>query len=173
MRNSHTSILFQQSALLVLVCAQLSTPTPSTINDQVLDHLRVPDTAATLDTAGEMSCRFAWMLSKMFWRSGCRFYILRQGVAGTVNVFAERVPNRAKLGTQPIMGTKIMSLPALLNAQLPSFQHSNVFIHTVGSLIYLKSCKSATRLTTTLLHQENVILFVAFLAILPCEKAKS
>ena len=35
------------------------------VTDQILDHLRVPDTA-TLDTAGEMSCHFAWMLSKMF-----------------------------------------------------------------------------------------------------------
>ena len=51
----------------------------------------------------------------------------------------ERVPNQAKLGTWPIMGTKIILLPALLNPQLSSFQCSNVFIHTVGSLIYLKN----------------------------------
>jgi hypothetical protein len=37
------------------------------------------------------------------------------------------------------VGTKITSLPALLNAQHSSFQCSNAFISIAGSLIYLKS----------------------------------
>jgi hypothetical protein len=47
-----------------------------------------------------------------------KFYIFRQGVAGPANIFMERVPNWAKLGTRPAMGTK---LSALLNAKLSNF----------------------------------------------------
>ena len=62
-----------------------------TIKDQVLDHLRVPD-IATLYTGG-MTCHIAWMVSRMFGRSGHTFYIFRQGIVDPVNIFGVRVPN--------------------------------------------------------------------------------